>query len=97
MIDICLSEGHVSVHQGVIKEQPPARNLSVTIGRVLRGTNVAKATVLVCTQNYFITIKELCYVGSVTKLVFTFLMRSREGLGALYYKTDEQGLSLVHC
>jgi hypothetical protein len=48
------------------------------------------------TPCYFITIKELSSVGSVDLVGFTFLMRSREGLGALYYKTDEHGLSLVH-
>jgi hypothetical protein len=45
--------------------------------------------------SYFITIKELSSVGSVNLVGFTFLKRSREELGALYCKPDEEGLSLV--
>jgi hypothetical protein len=57
----------------IIKEQPPARELSATVGRVLQCTNVAyqrppfwSAWSKINAPSYFITIKELCSVGPVT-------------------------------
>jgi hypothetical protein len=65
------SIGNLVLPKEVIRKQPPARNLSAMVGRVLQGTNIANQRTSFLSglkttyPAVYTTIKELSYDGSV--------------------------------